>query len=60
MDMEPGIRPVRIENAILCYVNKLVLKKTKKEANAVWGSKELCTDLEARIEGGLHLFLEMA
>ena len=54
LDKEPGTRPVGIGSIWLRYTAKVLLKETAAEAKSACGAMQLCTGLEAGVEGGLH------
>ena len=55
LDKGPGVRPVGIGEIWKRGMAKCALKVGGEDAKAAYGSANLCADLEAGIEGELHV-----
>jgi hypothetical protein len=54
LDKQPGVRPIAIEKIWHQCIAKGNLAGSRAQANGACGSIQLCTGLEAGIEGALH------
>ena len=54
LDKRPGVRPVGIGEMLLQVLVKLVIRSSVNQANTVCGNLQLCTGLDAGIEGETH------
>ena len=58
LDKQPGVCPLQIGWIVRRLIAKCALKAGGADAKSAYGSKQLFADLEAGIEGVIHVVLE--
>ena len=58
LDKIPGVRPVGIGETLLRDLAKLIMRAAGDQAKSACGNLQLCTDLEAGIEGATHAVVQ--
>ena len=60
LDKQPSVRPLGIGEAWMRAISKLVLMQCGRDGKAACGNTQLCTGLEAGIEGAIHASIQRA
>ena len=54
LDKRPGVRPVEIGETLRRAIANIIIRAERDQSNTACGSLQLCTGLEAGIEGATH------